>query len=74
MADEQPRAVANVAMKVVSVRLEHSSSDFTADTYTRVVPAVAKDAADRIADVVSLASKRQERAETGRAHNDVSAM
>jgi hypothetical protein len=61
-------------MKVVSVRLGHSSSGFTADTYTHVVPAVAKDAADRIADVVSLASKRQQRAETDRAHNDVSAM
>lgn len=65
---------ANVAMKVASVRLGHSSSGFTADTYAHVVPAVAKDAADRIADVVSLASKREQRAETGRAHDDVSAM
>lgn len=64
----------DVAMKVVSVRLGHSSSGFTADTYTHVVPAVAKDAADRIADVVSLAAKREKRAETGRAHTDVSAM
>ena len=65
---------ANVAMKVVSVRLGHSSSGFTADTYTHVVPAVAKDAADRIADVVSLAAKREKRADAGRAHTDVSAM
>lgn len=58
----------------VSVRLGHSSTGFTADRYTHVVPAVAKDAADRIADVVSLASKRQQREETGCAHTDVSAM
>jgi integrase len=65
---------ADVAMKVVSVRLGHSSTGFTADRYTHVVPAVAKEAADRIADVVSLAAKRQAHAEAGRAHNDVTAM
>ena len=39
-----------------------------------VAPAVAKQAADRIADVVSLAAKRKGHAEAGRAHNDVTAM
>lgn len=34
---------ADVAMKVVSVRLGLSSTGFTADRYTHVVPAVAKD-------------------------------
>jgi integrase len=65
---------ADVAMQVVSVRLGHSSTGFTADRYTHVVPAVAKQAADRIADVVSLAAKRQGQGETARAHDDVSAM
>jgi integrase len=65
---------ADVAMKVVSVRLGHSSTGFTADRYTHVVPAVAKDAADRIADVVSLAAKRKGHTEAGRGHNDVTAM
>jgi hypothetical protein len=46
-------------MKVVSVRLGHSSTGFTANRYTHVVPAVAKDAADRIAHVVSLVARRE---------------
>jgi hypothetical protein len=63
-------------MKVVSVRLGHSSTGFTADRYTHVVPAVAKDAADRIADVVSLAARREKRSDAGarspRCERDVS--
>lgn len=43
---------AGVAMKVVSERLGHSSTTITADTYTHVLPAVAQDAATRIADIV----------------------
>jgi integrase len=50
---------ADVAMKVVSARLGHSSSSFTADTYTHVVPTVARDAANRIANAVDLAPKRE---------------
>jgi len=43
---------AGVPMKVVSQRLGHSSTAITADLYTHVAPAVAQDAADRIASVV----------------------
>jgi len=43
---------AGVDITVVSNRLGHSRSSFTADTYTRVLPAVDREAADRIADVV----------------------
>jgi len=43
---------AGIPMKVVSQRLGHSSIAITADLYTHVVPAVAQDAADRIAAVV----------------------
>lgn len=43
---------AGVPMKVVSQRLGHSSTAITADLYTHVVPAVAQDAADRIAALI----------------------
>ena len=43
---------AGVPMKVVSDRLGHSSTTITADLYTHVVPAVAREAADLIAGVV----------------------
>lgn len=46
---------AGVDITVVSNRLGHSRSSFTADTYTRVLPAVDKEAADRIADLVRMA-------------------
>ena len=40
---------AGVPMKVVSERLGHSSTGITADLYTHVAPALARDAADAIA-------------------------
>ena len=43
---------AGVPMKVVSDRLGHSSTTITADLYTHVVPAVARDAAEAIAGIV----------------------
>ena len=43
---------AGVALKAVSHRLGHSSTAITADLYTHVIPAVAQDAADRIAAMV----------------------
>lgn len=48
-------AHAGVAMKTVSDRLGHSSTAITADLYTHVSPAVAQDAADRVADVIAVA-------------------
>lgn len=44
---------AGVAIKVVSDRLGHSTSGITADLYTHVTPAVARDAADAIARTIS---------------------
>jgi len=64
---------ADVAMKVVSVRLGHSSTGFTADWYTHVVPASAREAADKIADAVSLAARARQAADTTPI-SDVSAM
>ena len=43
---------AGVPMKVVSDRLGHSTTTITADLYTHVTPTVARDAADKIADLV----------------------
>jgi integrase len=45
---------AGVPMKVVSERLGHSRESTTSALYTVVVPAVARDAAERIASVVTL--------------------
>jgi integrase len=45
---------AGVPMKVVSERLGHSRESTTSALYTVVVPAVARDAAERIASVVPL--------------------
>jgi integrase len=45
---------AGVAMKVVSERLGHSAIAVTADLYTHVVPVVAQQAANAIADLVAL--------------------
>jgi integrase len=45
---------AGVPMKVVSARLGHSSESITSALYTVVVPAVARDAAEQIASVVTL--------------------
>jgi integrase len=42
-----------VPLRVVSDRLGHSSTAITADLYTHVIPAVAQDAADRIAALLS---------------------
>jgi integrase len=40
---------AGVPMKVVSVRLGHSSMEITADTYSRVTSELARDSAERVA-------------------------
>ncbi|MGH8939797.1 MAG: hypothetical protein ACRDV2_10685, partial [Actinomycetes bacterium] len=45
---------AGVAMKVVSERLGHSTIGITADLYTHVMPAVARDAAEAIAATLRL--------------------
>lgn len=50
---------AGVPMKVVSDRLGHSSESITSALYTVVVPAVAREAAERIADVVPLPTAQQ---------------
>jgi integrase len=42
-----------VAMKVVQETLGHTSSAFTADTYTSVFPEVAKAAAEKTAALLS---------------------
>jgi integrase len=44
---------AGVAMKTVSDRLGHSTTSITADLYTHVSPAVASQAAEAIADIIS---------------------
>lgn len=46
-------------MKVVSDRLGHSSESITSALYTVVVPAVAREAAERIADIVPLPTAQQ---------------
>ncbi|HWL38001.1 MAG TPA: tyrosine-type recombinase/integrase [Frankiaceae bacterium] len=51
--------LAGVSIKAISARVGHSSSWFTADRYVHVDHAVARDAADRIAQVVSLDSRRR---------------
>jgi integrase len=43
---------ADVPMKVVSDRLGHSTTAITENLYAKVLPVVARDAANRIADVV----------------------
>jgi hypothetical protein len=43
---------AGVPLKVVSEQLGHSSLAITADTYTSVLPAVARAAAEAVADVI----------------------
>lgn len=43
---------AGVPLKVVSQRLGHSTTAITSDLYTHVIPAVAREAADRIARLV----------------------
>ncbi|MEP7054130.1 MAG: tyrosine-type recombinase/integrase [Actinomycetota bacterium] len=48
---------AGVPISVVSNRLGHSRSSFTADTYTRVLPEVDREAADLIAALVRLAGE-----------------
>ena len=45
-------------MKVVRDRLGHSSDSITSALYTVAVPAVAREAAERIADVVPLPTAR----------------
>lgn len=58
---------AGVPLKVVSDRLGHSSIGITADLYTHVVPAVSRDAADRMAVLLEEASSAQIGAPPGRA-------
>jgi integrase len=48
---------AGVDMKVVSSRLGHSTTAITADLYTHVIPALARQAADAIAHVVGPAGQ-----------------
>ncbi len=50
-------------MKVVSNRLGHSSESITSALYTVVVPAVVRDAAERIANVVPLPTRKQDEQE-----------
>jgi integrase len=54
--------LAGVSVKATSSRVGHSSSWFTADRYVQVLDAVARDAADRMAEVVSLTAHRERRA------------
>jgi integrase len=54
---------AGVPMKVVSDRLGHSSESITSALYTVVVPAVAREAAERIANVVPLPTRRHDEGE-----------
>jgi len=54
---------AGVPMKVVSDRLGHSSESITSALYTVVVPAVARDAAERIANVVPLPTRTHDEGE-----------
>ena len=51
---------AGVPMKVVSERLGHSRESTTSALYTVVVPAVARDAAEKIASVVPLPTLRED--------------
>lgn len=44
---------AGVPMKVVSERLGHSTTGITADLYTHLSPALARDAADAIARMLT---------------------
>jgi integrase/predicted RNA-binding Zn-ribbon protein involved in translation (DUF1610 family) len=46
---------ANIHPKIVSDRLGHSTVAFTLDVYSHCIPALAQDAADKIAALVSLA-------------------
>lgn len=46
---------ANVSMKVVQERLGHSSMALTADTYTHVLPTVAAEAAELVANLLASA-------------------
>ena len=48
---------AGVPIKVVSDRLGHATSTFTADIYTRVLPKVDKEAADLVAKLVKKAGR-----------------
>jgi integrase len=48
---------AGVDITVVSTRLGHSRSAFTADTYTRILPEVDRQAAELIARMVTLADE-----------------
>ncbi len=52
-------------MKVVSARPGHSSESITSALYTVVVPAVARDAAEQIASVVTLPRTTTEPEEVG---------
>jgi integrase len=54
---------AGVPMKVVSDRLGHSSESITSALYTVVVPAVAREAAERIANVVPLPTRTRDEGE-----------
>jgi len=53
-----PRPAAGVDMTIVSMRLGHAKSSFTADTYTLLLPAVDREAANLVADLVHLAARK----------------
>ena len=53
-----PRPAAGVDMTIVSMRLGHAKSSFTADTYTRLLPAVDREAANLVADLADLAARK----------------
>jgi hypothetical protein len=52
-------------MKVISAMPRHSSIKITADTYTSVLPEVARDAAEAAARLVPRKKTQQKRAATG---------
>lgn len=49
---------AGIEMKVASDRLGHSTTAITADLYTHVIPAIARDAADRFAAAMATPEER----------------
>ena len=53
-----PALAAGVDMTIVSMRLGHAKSSFTADTYTRLPPAADREAANLVADLVDLAARK----------------
>lgn len=59
-----------MSIKAISERVGHSSSWFTADRYVHIDHAVARDAAGRIAQVISLDAHRPQPQTAGAAPED----